>query len=404
MTTVAIISEYNPFHNGHLYQINEIRKEFGKDTAIVAIMSGNFTQRGDVAIADKLTRATAAVTSGVNLVLELPFPYSISSADYFAKSGVAIANALGEIDYLSFGSESGKLDDIIKTAEIMLSPKYSEEFKKLSADKALGYAKLCELAYKSCLTDGEGALEFTPNNILAVEYTKALLASGSKIKPHTVKRLGQGYNDSQNSASKHPSAMAIRQIIQTDGFTKDVFSAIPEESHNIINSAIEVGSIPCNSDKISSAVISKLRLSGPCASFDIHDAEDGLYNRLINSSYEANDINTLLKLSETKKFTNARLRRAMWYGFFGVTSSDVTTPPKYTQVLAMDKVGMSRLKVFGKDDGFFVLTKPSDYSHFSEIAKSQKELCDSADSVFELTRPVPQSGKTPLKLTPYVKK
>ena len=113
---IGIICEYNPFHNGHLYQIEKIREEFGADTNIIAIMSGNYVQRGGVAIADKGLRAKCAVLSGVNLVLELPFPFSMSSAEYFAKSAVHILDSIGCIDYISFGSESGSIEELNKTA------------------------------------------------------------------------------------------------------------------------------------------------------------------------------------------------------------------------------------------------------------------------------------------------
>ena len=185
MTTVAIICEYNPFHRGHEYQIKRIREDFGEDTAIVCIMSGNFTQRGEIAFMPKGERAKCAVLGGANLVLELPFPFCSSSAEYFAKSGVKIADSLGCVDYLSFGSESGDIDALCNAAKIYLSDEFKEAFAALP-DKALGYPVKCELAYRQIASDSE--LEFTSNNILAIEYIKALIESGSKIKPHTVLR------------------------------------------------------------------------------------------------------------------------------------------------------------------------------------------------------------------------
>ena len=124
MKVAAIITEYNPFHNGHKYQVDKIRELLGDDTVVIAIMSGNFTQRGEIAIADKTVRAKAAVECGVNLVLELPFPFSMSSAEFFAKGGVYIANALGIVDYLVFGSECGNIRELSDIASIMLSSEY----------------------------------------------------------------------------------------------------------------------------------------------------------------------------------------------------------------------------------------------------------------------------------------
>ena len=164
MKTVAIISEYNPFHSGHKYQIDKIREKFGKDTAIVAVMSGNYTQRGEVAFFSKGARAKAAVLSGVNLVLELPFPFSSSSAEIFAKSGVKIAESIGA-DYLSFGSESGNLEELLSVADAMSSPEFSEVFAELGDNKALGYPERLEKAYEKV---SSSSFAFSSNNILSV--------------------------------------------------------------------------------------------------------------------------------------------------------------------------------------------------------------------------------------------
>ena len=402
MTTVAIIAEYNPFHSGHLYHINEIRREFGEDTAIVAIMSGNFTQRGEVAFADKLIRAKCAVECGINLVLELPFPYSMSSADLFARSGIHIANMLGNIDYLSFGSENGDLSTLKEISEIMSSKEYNNSFKLISSDKSLGYAKTCELAYRNCAAK-DISFDFIANNILAIEYIKALNDSKSNIKPHTVKRIGADYI-SENIIEKieHQSATAIRNQFLID--PEKALTYLPNDSGQIIKESYTNNELPCDGEKLSSAIISHYRLSSAADGAKIHDAGNGLYNRLITSSVKAANISSLISLTETKKFTNARIRRTMWYGFLGVTSSDVKTKPRFTQILAMDKIGISILKSAQKNDSFSILTKPADYSHFDDIAIHQKRLSEKADSVFELTKPIPKPGNTALKLTPFIKK
>ena len=191
MKIVAIISEYNPFHNGHLYHTEKIREEFGFDTAIIAIMSGNYVQRGEGAIIEKWDRAKLAVDSGINLVLELPFPYSMSSAEYFAKAGVSIANSLGIIDILSFGSENSSIDDLSVVAENIISPEFEQEIKRLSNTEELtsfGFAKIRELAYGNLFEKNVDIS--SPNNILAIEYIKALKHLNINIKLHTIKREG----------------------------------------------------------------------------------------------------------------------------------------------------------------------------------------------------------------------
>ncbi|MBR5144795.1 MAG: nucleotidyltransferase family protein, partial [Clostridia bacterium] len=134
MKVAAIISEYNPFHNGHEYQIKKLRQMLGDDTAVIAIMSGNYTQRGEIAVTDKTIRARAAIECGVNLVLELPFPYSMSSAEFFARSGVKIAHEIGVVDYLAFGSESGDISELSDLASIISSDEYKLTLESLSGD------------------------------------------------------------------------------------------------------------------------------------------------------------------------------------------------------------------------------------------------------------------------------
>lgn len=400
MTVVAIIAEYNPFHSGHKYQIDKIREQLGEDTAIVAIMSGNFTQRGEVAFAPKNVRAQCAISGGANLVLELPFPFSASSAEIFANASVKIADSLGIVDYISFGSESGNITELSDAAAICLSDEYKEAFKKLGETKGLGYPERCELAFRSLANTSE--LTFSPNNILAIEYIKALISQKSLIKPHTVKRMGASYTSEKIEPSVHQSAMAIRRGIMKADY--DYFEHLPEECRSVIRNSYESGDLPCDGERISSAIISKLRLNPSLDLCNYHDANDGLYNRLKSASFEANDISSLLELSETKNYTKARIRRAMWSIFFGVTSSDVKKLPAYTQILAMDKTGMLLLKNARKCDEFRILTKPSDFNDFTDLQKRQKQFSDNADSVFELTKPQPKSGRSALKFTPYIKK
>ena len=188
MKICAIISEYNPFHNGHKYQVDRIREKFGNDTAIISIMSGNFTQRGEISIADKLIRAKCACECGVNLVLEIPFPFSMSSSEFYAQSGVEIADKIGIVDYLVFGSESGNICEICDIAEVINSQDFILTLETLQKEqKALGYPELCEIAIKKIYGEKVQKDFFSPNNILAIEYVKALRRKRSSIIPYTFK-------------------------------------------------------------------------------------------------------------------------------------------------------------------------------------------------------------------------
>ena len=404
MKVAAIIAEYNPFHNGHMYQINRVREIMGSDTAIIAIMSGNFTQRGEIAIADKTVRAKSAVDCGVNLVLELPFPYSMSSAEFFAKSGVYIADKLCIVDYLVFGSECGDIIELSKIAEIFGSEEFQaklRELEKCKEHKNLGFPQLCEMAYKSMAYDICNCDFTMPNNILAIEYLRALMEIDSKIEPITIKRIGANYNEDFVCDTEIQSASAIRSILKDHGVS--ALDYVPDKSKNAIRSAIQERRSPSNIGVLDSAIIAHFRLNTR-DTLEIHDASGGLYNRLCNTSMKANSISSLMTASSTKKYTDARIRRAIWYSYFGVTSSDVKKFPAFTQVLAMDKIGCALLKRIQKISSLSVITKPASYKGLSSDVIAQKELSNKADSVFALTFSNPYDGNFALTFTPYVKK
>ena len=404
MKVAAIITEYNPFHNGHKYQVDKISELLGDDTVVIAIMSGNFTQRGEIAIADKTVRAKAAVECGVNLVLELPFPFSMSSAEFFAKGGVYIANALGIVDYLVFGSECGNIRELSDIASIMLSSEYQlylDSLKNSPDYRDAGYPELCEKALSDIYGKEFSRDFFSPNNILGIEYIKALKSLHSDIEALTIRREGAGYLDIINPMAEFQSASAIREEIACKNLSALDF--VPQNAKNIYIKAIDEGKMPSDISRLDLALISFFRLNSPKADLDIHDATGGLYNRLCEMSAEATSISNLTKRTETKKYTTARIRRAIWNSYFGVTSSDIRSMPSYTQVLAMDSTGRAALKRIKKVTDFPVITKPSSYKDMDEQVVKQKEMSNKADSVFALTLKVANSGRFALTFTPYVK-
>ncbi len=403
MKIAAIITEYNPFHNGHEYQIKKTRELLGDDTAVIAIMSGNFIQRGGVAITDKLTRATAALECGVNLILELPFPYSMSSAEFFAKAGVHIAQRLSIVDYLVFGSECGDISVLEKIAQNMSSGKFSSRLAEATdISQDVGYPTLCELVYKELYGEELKSEFFSPNNILALEYLKALKSEQSTITPITIRREGGAYDAPIESHTTLQSASAIRDLIYDN--SNSAYDFVPENAKSVYINAESNGKFPTFPEKLDAAIISSFRLNPPKLRGEIHDAEGGLYNRLYSASMTESTISSLIAKTETKKFTRARIRRAIWYSFLGVTSSDVRALPEYTQVLAMDDIGRTLLKRIKKMSDFPVITKPSSYKEHSESVISQKELSNRADAVFDLTLKCSNSAKDALTFTPYVKK
>ena len=397
MKVVGIIAEYNPFHLGHKYHIDKIRETFGEDAVIVAVMSGNFTQRAEPAIFDKRERAEAAVLCGVDLVLEMPFPHCSSGAEFFAEAGVGILNSLGVVDYISFGSECADISALEKAASALEASNLPSE----ESHDATGYAKRCEEIYRALYDDGDDI--FKPNNILGIEYIKALKKQGSSIIPTTVKRMGAEYNDDSISKCQLQSAKAIRALILKNDIS--AFDYVPKCAKDVYSRAIAQNEAPTYVSKLDAAVISFFRLNSPMLSeCDIHDCGGGLYNRIRSASFHTDSISSLIERSKTKKYTTARIRRAIWYSFFGVTSSDVRTVPKYTQILAMNTKGAALLKRIKKVSAFPILTKPSSKAALPQDAVREKELSDKADSVFQLTKPRTVRGDAGLLFSPFVKK
>ncbi len=404
MKVAAIISEYNPFHLGHEYQIKELRRRLGEDTAVIAIMSGNFTQRAEPAVCDKTVRAIAAIECGVNLVLELPFPFCMSSAEFFAKSGVRIIKEIGIVDHLVFGSESGDITEISNIAAAMSSDEYSLTLETLTANpdyREYGYPELCQVALSRVYGKEITRDFFTPNNILGIEYLKAISAEGCDIAPMTLRREGSGYHDIINPMAEYQSATAIREELA--GGNLSALDYVPENAKQIYLKAIESGKMPSDISRLDVSVISSFRLNSPEAYVNIHDAAGGLYNRLCDMSAEATSISSLVSMAETKKYTKTRIKRAIFNTYFGVTSSDVKKLPSYTQVLAMDPVGRSLLKRIKKVSDFPVITKPAAFKDLGETVIRQKELSNKADSVYGLTLKNANSGRFSLTFTPYVK-
>ena len=401
MATVAIIAEYNPFHKGHEHQIKKIREMLGENTEIIAIMSGSTVQRGEVAVLDKYTRAECACLSGVNLVLELPFPFSSLSAELFAASGVKIADSLGVVDYLAFGSESGDIDELVKIADVMSSKHFNDTFAEISKDArhlGAGYPELIEATYKKIT--GKAHAPLSPNNILGIEYIKQLKIRNSKITPLTIKREGADFNEESITGERFESATAIRAI--SAEAPEDALLHVPEATRETVYRAISEGLFPALTDNLSSIIIPSLLLNSTASYDDIHDAAGGLYNRLIASARRSVTISELVRLSETKRYTNARIRRAVLFSYLGVTSSKAKALPAYTQVLASDKVGFGILARARKSSAIPILTKPTDTDKLCDVAKEQKTLCDKVDILFGFATKKKRTAHEMLSRTPYV--
>lgn len=402
MKTVAVISEYNPFHLGHAYQYGEIRRAYGEDAVIVAIMSGNFVQRGIPAVLGKFDRARMAVECGASLVLELPFPFSAASAEHFARAGVAVADKLGAVDVLSFGSECGDLSILTEISDKMASADFENALRDRLVQKearGLGYPRMlfdvfCAL-YGECAAD----LFALPNNILAISYLSALKKRHSAIQPHTVLRTGTDKDSAQSAP--FAGATHLRSLI-SEGKTEEMLCHIPPALHPLWREALQNGLTPFCEDKFSSILLSHLRMSTDDGTA-LAECGGGILPLLRKSAAHAGDLNSLLVHAATKKYTDARLRRAALFAYFGVTPAMLGQDPLYTQVLAMDERGRALLAHIRKTTQISILTKPADLHKLDASAREQATLSYRADSVYALCLPTPQRSDMFLSTSPYRK-
>ncbi|RGD73160.1 nucleotidyltransferase [Anaerofustis stercorihominis] len=347
MKTVGIVSEYNPFHNGHKYQIEKVKKELNADI-VVCIMSGNYTQRGELSIIDKYKKSEIAVNNGADLVIELPFVYACSTAEIFSSSAVRILNSLGIIDHLCFGMEdSEKLEEIISVCNFLL--KESEEYKvklKEYLNKGYSYILSRENAVKDIL-DIDTSFMSSPNNILAMEYIKELIKLKSNIKPYPIKRTAS--YKSTDSNNQFLSAFGIREKILSG---EDINSYVPGNS---IKYYLNLNK--SNSKIIDDCFITIKNIILSMDSEDLYkyaDMEIGLNNRIYKNIFDSKNVKDLLDKVSTKRYTKNRIRRILIHILTNYTKDELnkykTHTPKFIKVLGFNDNGRELLKQIKNND------------------------------------------------------
>ncbi len=361
MSVTGIISEYNPFHNGHKYNLKMARNNTGSD-CIISIMSGSFLQRGEPAIFDKWSRAKAAVSEGVDLVIELPVIYSCQPAENFAYGAVKILNSLGIVDYLCFGSESGNINELMLISDTLLNEPIS--FKnsiKKSMNQGISYPK----AISEAIKDSLGLNIAYPNNILGIEYLKAISKLKSDIKPVTIKRIKNDYNETSITGSVS-SATAIREEMKLNGLNQNVCLNIPEKSLKIISENTNNRYGPVYFEDFSDLIFYQLRKSGPAELSKLPYFKEGIEYRLKSKSNETSNLNELIESVKSKRYTRTYLQRILCYVLLGITKSDVllsknSNSQSYARVLAFNKKGRELLREMKKHSSYPIITKTSNF-------------------------------------------
>ncbi|MBE6687855.1 MAG: nucleotidyltransferase family protein [Ruminococcaceae bacterium] len=394
MSVYSIICEYNPFHNGHKYQIDSL-----KPNTVVCLMSSNVVQRGSFAVCDKYSRARAAVECGADLVLEIPFPYSAMSAEYYATAGIEILTALGFAEYLSFGSECGQTESLEHIAEYLVSQKYEEDFKSIITCKPqLSYASARELAILQTLGEEYAQIIKQPNNILGVEYIKAIKKKNSHIIPVTLMRHCADYHDDMPTGN-FASAGNIRKLIASKA---DIKSLVPPQAYDMYTSLAEQKKMPSDMKNIENGILAFLRMTPAEKLKDYYDCAP-VADIIKKAAADSVTLEELYDKCSTKSYTRSRIRRCITCAYLGVEKSYAYESPAYTSVLALNSRGAELLAIARKNSGIAVITKPAHIKKYVGTEVYRQYMAGvTADDVFALTLPEPERAGWGLRRGPVV--
>lgn len=374
MKTVGIISEYNPFHNGHKYHIQAAKEACGADYA-VCIMSGSFVQRGEPAIFDKWSRARMAVANGADLVIELPVVYACQPAEIFALGAVKILNSMGMVDYICFGSELGDTSALQKLAKLLHNePQAFKQLLKAQLEQGISYPKAVSNALATYIgseesIDTDDVLR-NPNNVLGIEYIKALMALDSSIEPVAVKRIVSGYND-VDITSSIASATAVRGEIKENGISEKARLSMPASSIAIIESNLKSNRHPLYLNDFSDLLLYRLRLIEEAQLRKYLNVREGIENRLKKYAQTSSDCEELIEAVKTKRYTRTYIQRLLCHLLLDIQKSDIAlfkeiNCPSYIRVLAFSEKGPGLLKEVRKLATYPVISKVADFKCHDE--------------------------------------
>jgi len=399
MKTVAVTAEFNPFHNGHRYLLTKIREKYGKDTAVVAVMSGCYVQRGDVAIADPYFRAKTALLGGYDLILELPFPFSVSSAETFSRASVELIESLGCVDAVAFGSESGDLNALQSAANLLSAPETAERIRSIRQTedgKKRGtpdlLREIVQTANPTAFGTGVG-----PNDLLAIGYLRAL---GSSIEPFAVKRIGGAYESSLPDDEKYVGATALRTLLN-DQLYDEFGRYIPADCHSLWKEAIESNSVPASfSPRLSAAVLAALIATDPTGITERIGLDGGLSSRILDAARDAVSLDDLIARTSCRSYSDSEIRRAVLSLWLGFTSPGAGDRPLYTRIFGFSDRGRDLLGTIKRTSSLPILTKTADWVALPGDARKQAEFSLSADRFFGLALPSPRPASDAYRGSP----
>lgn len=350
---LGIIAEYNPFHNGHMYHLQKAKEQSGAQYCI-CVMSGNFVQRGNTSIVNKWKKAEMALLNGVDLVIELPTIYSVASAEGFSLGAIKLLNNLKIVDAISFGTETSDFAALNNISSIVNEePMKYKSILNSELKKGLSFPKARENALMLYLNDNKryDNILNTPNNILAIEYLKALKKIKSIIQPIPIKREKVYYNDNV-IVDEFASATAIRKLLKNEEFS-EIRKVVPKSTYQILEKETELGNVVLDLSRYEKEIIYNLRRMTVSEIAELPDVNEGLEHSLKNAANYSNDITNLINIVKTKRYTVTRIQRILICVLLGITKRDVGMAKKtepYIRVLGFNEKGKELISRINKQN------------------------------------------------------
>lgn len=348
---LGIIAEYNPFHNGHLYHIKKSIEETDA-SSVICVMSGNFVQRGNTSIVDKWTKTKMALANGVDLVLELPTIYSVSSAENFAEGAIRLLDSLKIVDTISFGMEAKDIASLNNIANVLYTePKEYTTILEHELRKGVSFPKARENAVMMYLNDIKQYANILTgsNNILAIEYLKAIKKLKSKLNPIGIRREKVLYND-EIIIDDFASATAIRKMIATGQFS-DIQKVMPKSSYALLADELRKGHYVLDLSKFQKEIIYNLRKMSVEEIAQLVDVSEGLENAIKNAANSSNNLVDFVNIVKSKRYTQTRIQRILIYALLGITNSKMLAFKKavpYARVLGFNENGKQLISQIAK--------------------------------------------------------
>ena len=387
MTTVGIVTELDPFHNGHAYLLRQAKAITCADAA-VTVMSGSFVQRGMPAMLSKSARAECAVLGGFDAVLELPVTFALSPAERFAFGAVSVLDGCGVVTHLAFGSESGDIDAIAEAARVVCLPEVVGEIREIMKT-GLPYARARRIAAGKRMGERASVLD-NPNDILGVEYVKAIRKLSSGIKPVAVRRVGAGHG-AVEPCGEIASGSFIRGLVREG---KDVGNYVPEATKNVLDRERKNGGLRYADDR---TLVTMLRRMTAEDFSRLPEVREGMENRLFSAAAECVDLDGFVKAVSCKRYTEASVRRIVMYAAAGLTADNLPQSPGCVRILGAGPGGREVLREIKRNSRLPVITKAADGKKLleSEIRADRvaSAMCDT----------IPPSGEE-FKKTPFFTK